>query len=77
MENILSADIMSKVKDVWIKFAQGEIKLELQQSVKTDKQVKIHGRFTCLSPFIDSDGIWRVGLRLRLRENTSFKYFIS
>ena len=64
-ENILTVEVMSKARNVWIKFAQRTIDSDLRMSIKSKEHVKIHGRFARLSPFIDSDGIWRVGLRLR------------
>ena len=38
---------------------------ELQRSISQTAGEKVHGRYKRLSPFLDKEGIWRVGLRIR------------
>ena len=61
----MSAEIIGKSIAFWIKFVQKSVMLKLQQSVATIDGSKVHGPFKRLSPFLDDQGIWRVGLRVR------------
>ena len=38
---------------------------ELQRSIPSMGDSKIHGKYRRLSPFEDKDGVWRIGHRLR------------
>ena len=37
----------------------------MQQSLSSLDGGKVHGKYRRLSPFLDEDGMWRVGLRMR------------
>lgn len=56
---------LTLAKDLWVKFVQNDCAEELQRSVGQHVGQKGHGKFRRLSPFLDDQGIWRVGLRLR------------
>ena len=64
--NILSPNVLYKARLFWIKVAQRD----LSQDVQTTKKLKsgkleVEGRFQRLAPFEDTEGIWRVGVRIR------------
>ena len=61
----LNCQDISKARTFWIKVVQQEVSDELQNSTSSSKTLGVHGKFRRLAPFLDLDGIWRVGLRVR------------
>ena len=62
---VLNCQDIAKAKTFWIKVAQQKVSDELQKSTSSSKTLGLHGKFRRLSPFLDSEGIWRIGLRVR------------
>ena len=56
---------LRKARNVCIRIAESSIVRDLIDSTSNPSTVKIHGKYKRLSPFMDADKIWRVGLRIR------------
>ena len=48
-----------------VKFVQQQALEDLQNSVDMLDGCRVHGRYRRLAPYVDSDGIWRIGLRMK------------
>ena len=59
-----SAGAKKEAKSLWIIFSQYPIRRDLLDSMVED-EVKVCGPFKYLSLFLDEDGIWKVGSRMR------------
>ena len=65
VSNGQSATGLENARKTCIRLAQREVELDMQQSVSSLDGGKVHGKYRRLSPFLDEDGMWRVGLRMR------------
>ena len=61
-----SALEVKQAKLILFRVAQQEALHDLEESVAQAEDKKVHGKYRKLAPFIDEDGIWRIGLRMRL-----------
>ena len=69
---IITIEEVNQARTFWIKFVQLDEAEELYKSVARDDSGKVHGRYRRLSVFVDEEGIWRVGARMR--EFTPFTF---
>lgn len=65
---ILTVDELSKTRTILIRLAQEDDFLEEKRDLKNERVVSKHSHLRLLSPFIDTEGILRVGGRLNLSE---------
>ena len=65
VSGVLTAEDIGKAKKFWIKFVQQEVHAEMENSVSPSEGGKIHGKFRRLSPYLDKENLWRIGIRLR------------
>ena len=61
-----------KARTRCIRLAQSFIEKDILDSTTNAPGEKIHGKYRRLAPFLDQEGIWRVGLRMR--EYTPFTF---
>ena len=60
-----TSEEIKRAKKFWIRYVQIKEVPELRSSTAQLEGEKVRGRYRRLSPFLDQDQIWRVGLRVR------------
>ena len=60
-----SAGELGHAHRLCVKLVQRKIDLDMQHSVGSSDGGKVHGQFKQLSPYLEEDGIWRVGSRMK------------